>query len=52
LHIPPEVADTSLKIILAYLLIGSYGILFSFWWQKRKATISLLAPQKATGPAS
>src|ERR1017187_1405995 len=24
LHIPPQIADTAIKIILAYLLIGSY----------------------------
>ena len=36
LHIPPKTADTAMKIILAYLLIGSYGILFHLWW-KRKA---------------
>ena len=28
LHIPPQTADTVMKIILAYLLIGSYAILF------------------------
>ena len=28
LHIPPQVADMAMKIILAYLLIGSYATLF------------------------
>jgi hypothetical protein len=36
LHIPPENADIVLKIILAYLLIGSYGILFHLWWRKKE----------------
>lgn len=38
LHISPQLADNIMKVILAYLLIGSYGLLF---WQcrseKRKA---------------
>jgi hypothetical protein len=37
LHISPETADTTMKIILAYLLIGSYATLFLLWRQKRKA---------------
>ena len=28
LHISPETADTAMKIILGYLLLGSYGTLF------------------------
>jgi hypothetical protein len=36
LHIPPQTADTAMKIILAYLLIGSYGILFHLWWRKKE----------------
>jgi hypothetical protein len=35
LHIPPQTADTAMKIILAYLLIGSYGTLF-WLWRRRK----------------
>jgi hypothetical protein len=35
LHIPPQTADTAMKIILAYLLLGSYGTLFWLWRQKR-----------------
>jgi cbb3-type cytochrome oxidase subunit 3 len=30
------VADTAMKIILAYLLIGSYAALFWLWKEKRK----------------
>ena len=39
LHIPPEVADASMKIILAYLLIGSYAALFWLWRQKRQLSL-------------
>jgi hypothetical protein len=31
LHIPPQTADTAMKIILAYLLLGSYATLFWLW---------------------
>jgi hypothetical protein len=37
LHISPQTADTAMKIILAYLLIGSYTALFWLWRQKRLA---------------
>lgn len=37
LHISPDAADTAMKIILAYLLIGSYASLFWLGLQKRKA---------------
>jgi hypothetical protein len=36
LHIPPQIAEISMKIILAYLLIGSYATLFWLWRQKRQ----------------
>jgi hypothetical protein len=39
LHIPPQTADTAMKIILAYLLIGSYTTLFWLWRQKRKQAL-------------
>jgi hypothetical protein len=35
LYISPQTADTAMKIILAYLLIGSYGILFHLWWTRK-----------------
>lgn len=35
LHIPPQIADMAMKIILAYLLIGSYVSLFWLWWQRK-----------------
>ncbi len=37
LHIPPQTADTAMKIILAYLLLGSYATLFWLWRQRKKA---------------
>jgi len=46
LHISPQIADTAMKIILAYLLIGSYATLFSLWRQ-RKTSVS-----SAVGAAS
>ena len=44
LHIPPQTADTAMKMILAYLLIGSYASLFWLWRQRRKEiSASMLA---------
>jgi len=37
LHIAPQTADTAMKFILAYLLVGSYGTLFWLWRRHRKA---------------
>jgi hypothetical protein len=37
LHISPQVADTAIKIILVYLLLGSYAALFWLWLQRKKA---------------
>ncbi len=42
LHIPPQTADTTIKFILAYLLIGSYGLLLNQWWKSRKLTVARL----------
>jgi len=36
LHVSPETADTAAKLILGYLLLGSYATLFWLWRQKRK----------------
>jgi hypothetical protein len=44
LHIPPQTADTTMKIILAYLLIGSYASLFWVWRQRKKAISASLPP--------
>lgn len=38
LHIPPQLADNIMKVVLAYLLIGSYGLLF-WQWRRRKQLI-------------
>lgn len=35
LHISPQVADNIMKAVLAYLLIGSYGLLFWQWRNSR-----------------
>ena len=44
LHLPPQTADTAMKIILAYLLIGSYASLFWLWRQNRQMpTVSLIS---------
>ena len=51
LHIPPQTADTAMKIILLYLLIGSYATLFWLWRQKRKSS-SVSSSEKAVGSAS
>ncbi len=37
LHIPPQTADTAMKSILAYLLVGSYATLFWLWRQNKRA---------------
>lgn len=42
LHISPQTADNIMKVVLAYLLIGSYGLLFWHWRQAR--------PQSDGGP--
>jgi hypothetical protein len=44
LHIPPQTADTAMKIILAYLLIGSYATLFWLWRQRRVKPLSPPVP--------
>jgi hypothetical protein len=40
LHISPEVAKNIMKVVLAYLLIGSYATLFWLWPQRQKAVSS------------
>lgn len=36
LNISPQAADNIMKLVLAYLFIGSYGFLFWEWRQKRR----------------
>jgi hypothetical protein len=40
LHISPQIANTVMEIILAYLLIGSYGALCLLRWPAIKSPIS------------
>ncbi len=42
LHISPQVADNIMKVVLAYLLIGSYGLLLWQWRAGRRASDSRL----------
>ena len=35
LNIPPQTADNIMKVVLAYLLVGSYGLLIWQWRQQR-----------------
>ncbi len=51
LYIPPSIADLVMKIILAYLLIGSYATFFWLWRQNRKA-VSATSPEKAISSES
>ena len=37
IHVSPVVADNVMKVMLAYLLIGSYASLFWLWRQHRNA---------------
>lgn len=36
IHIRPETADNIMKVLLAYLLIGSYGLLIWQWRQRKQ----------------
>jgi hypothetical protein len=39
LHLPVHYAEMAMKIILGYLLIGSYGIVIYQWWNGRKLAV-------------
>jgi hypothetical protein len=41
LHISPQTADNIMKLLLAYLLIGSYGLMFWRWKQGREANMRI-----------
>lgn len=43
LHISPWLADNIAKVLLAYLLIGSYGLLARGWWSPGTKTRSARA---------
>jgi hypothetical protein len=40
IHVSPQVADNVMKSLLAYLFIGSYGILFYQWLRNRKLAVA------------
>jgi hypothetical protein len=44
IHVSARIADTTMKAVLAYLLVGSYAILFWLWRQKRKAFTVVRSP--------
>lgn len=50
IHISPQIADGFMKVILGYLLIGSYGLLAWQWWRHRKGVPGLSRVQAV--PAS
>lgn len=40
LHVSPQVADSAMKAVLVYLLIGSYASLLWLWMQSRQTRIT------------
>jgi hypothetical protein len=46
LHLSDQAADNIMKVVLAYLLVGSYGLLFREW---RRGRVVSAAP--AASPA-
>jgi hypothetical protein len=52
LHISPETADAAMKIILAYLLIGSYATLFWLWRREGRVSFAPPSPENTAGSAS
>jgi len=51
LHITQQTADTVMKIVLGYLLIGSHATLFWLWKEKRKTRIVAPSSTEATKSA-
>jgi len=51
LHVSPQTADAAMKIILGYLLVGSYAALIWCWLQKRKRETIKVASQTPIMPA-
>lgn len=49
LHISPRAADNMMKVVLAYLLIGSYGLLLWQWRQRRQALSVVSEPVVGAG---
>ena len=52
IHVSSQAADNVMKVVAAYLLIGSYATLFWLWKEKRKASLVSHSSEKATGSAS
>lgn len=48
LHISPQVADNIMKVVLAYLLIGSYGLLFWQWRLNHRGRNGIVAGNNET----
>ena len=48
LHIPPQTADTAMKIFVGYLLAGSCAALFWLWKKKQKTSVALPSSAEAT----
>ena len=46
LHLSPRAADNIMKGVLAFLLVGSYGILL-WQWSQRRAQAPVVAPEQA-----
>jgi hypothetical protein len=52
LHLSPQTADTIMKFVLAYLLLGSYACLLVFWKRGARAGSTLSgATQEQSGGA-
>jgi hypothetical protein len=52
LHISPQTADTGMKIILAYLFVGSYATLFSIWRKTPQSLVVVANSPNAVQSAS
>lgn len=50
LHIRPETADNIMKVLLAYLLLGSYGLLIWLW--RRAKQLRVDPPERGLGVIS
>ena len=48
LHISPRLADNIMKVVLAYLLVGSYGTLL---WQWKRGRVARPVPQPSAASA-
>ena len=52
LHISPQTADTAMKVVLGYLLLGGYATLFWLWKGNRKSSIAVLPSARAAKSVS